>query len=368
VPEVADVLRRYGEAYRGRFDSHMPPSHRRAMEDILACRTEALGGQRYQCDRCGHSLYAYHSCRNRSCPKCHKTDTQRWLSRRQAELLPVPHFHLTFTLPRELHSLVRTHQRLLYGILLKAAALALMSLARDPRFVGGRIGILSVLHTWTRAMVFHPHAHCLVPAGGVSQDDSRWRPAHKKYLVPVQALSILFRAKFIKLARKALPKAVFPESIWKKNWVVHCKPAVQDSAKVLGYLARYVHRIAITNNRILSVGDEKVLFRYKDSRQLRWKTMSLSAEEFLRRFLQHVLPEGFHKVRYFGFLSPSSRSQLPHIRSLIPEDPSCGQPSADPLESAKAQPKPNAPLPCPSCHQGWLILVATVLPLRRAPP
>jgi len=146
-----------------------------------------------------------------------------------------------------------------------------MSLARDPRFVGGRIGILSVLHTWSRAMVFHPHAHCLVPAGGLSQDGSQWRTAHKKYLVPVQALSILFRAKFIKLARKALPKVVLPESIWKKNWVVHCKPTLQGSQKVLGYLARYVHRIAITNNRILSVGDEKILFRYKDSRQLRWK-------------------------------------------------------------------------------------------------
>lgn len=281
------------------------------MADLAACRTEALGGQMYRCDRCGHAHPTYHSCRNRSCPKCHRTDTRRWLRHREQELLPVGHFHLIFTLPPALHRIVRSHQRILHAVLMNAAAHALMTLARDPKFLGARIGILAVLHTWGGALNHHPHVHFLVPAGGLSPDGSRWIPSRKHYLVPVQALSILFRARFMALARKALPQLRFPQSLWQTPWVVHCKPAIQGPHRVIQYLARYVHRIAITNRRILSTDERTVTFRYKDSRHQRWKTMTLDAQEFLRRFLQHVLPRGAHKVRYYGLLSPYHHHLLP---------------------------------------------------------
>jgi len=370
MPELADVLRRHGQAYRSRYADRLLPSHRRALADIEACRTEALGGQMYRCDRCGRFHPAYHSCRNRSCPKCHRTDTRRWLRRREKELLPVGYFHLTFTLPQALHRIVRAHQRILHPVLMKAAAQALMTLALDPKFVGGRIGILAVLHTWGGAMNHHPHVHLLVPAGGLSLDGTRWIPSSKMYLVPVQALSILFRVRFIALARKALPQVHFPESLWQKPWVVHCKPAIQGAHKVLQYLARYVHRIAITNRRLLSVDERSVTFRYKDSRDERWKTMTLDALEFLRRFLQHVPPPGSHKVRYYGLLSPANRHLLPRIAALIPpEDNTCPAPSvlSDSVGSQPIPPTPT-PLPCPYCKSGQLFLVGPLLPRGRGPP
>jgi hypothetical protein len=370
MPELADVLRRHGQAYRSRYAESILPSHRRAMVDIEACRTEALGGQMYRCDRCGRSHPAYHSCRNRSCPKCHRTDTQRWLHDRQKELLPVGYFHLTFTLPPALYPLVRSHQRILHGVLMKAAAHPLMTLARDPKFLGGRIGILAVLHTWGGALNHHPHVHLLVPAGGLSPDGARWIPSHAKFLVPVRALSILFRARFLALARKALPAVHFPESVWNKKWVVYCKPAAQGSARVLQYLARYVHRIAITNARILAVDDRSVTFRYKDSRVGgRWKTMTLDGTEFLRRFLQHVLPQGSHKVRYYGFLSPSQRHLLPRIAQMIPPEEQHTDPESTVPRSAFDPPAtpPPLPRPCPHCKIGRLLPAGT-LPRRRAPP
>ena len=293
----------------------MLPSHKRALRDITECRTGAFGGHVVVCDHCGCTDYCYHSCKNRSCPTCHRNDTKAWLCKRQNELLPVVYFHLVFTLPKELRSLVRKHQNTLYDILMKTAAQSLTKLAADPKYVGGKIGMLAVLHTWTRAMIFHPHVHFLVPAGGVSPDGNLWLPARNNFLVPVEALSTIFRAKFMKTARKALPHESFPEAIWQKQWVVYCKP-VQAAEKALEYLSRYVYRIAITNNRIVSASDGRVSFRYKDSRKRHpyWRTMTLPAVEFLRRFLQHVLPRGFHKVRYYGLLSPANRQLLMRIR------------------------------------------------------
>ena len=203
--EVADVFRRYGDAYLQRFGQQMLPSQRRAFYDILHCRTAAMGGHVYACDRCGHRQYAYHSCKNRSCPKCQGGDTELWLGQRRGELLAVPYFHVVFTLPKELHPLVRRHQKTLYGVLMKAAAGSLMKLAADPHYVGGRLGILAVLHTWTATLTYHPHAHLLVPAGGVSQDE-RWVAARKDYLVPVKALSKVFRGMFLEMLHKALPQ------------------------------------------------------------------------------------------------------------------------------------------------------------------
>lgn len=266
MPEIAEVFRKYGPDYLDRFSDRMLPSHLSSLEKLVECRTESLGGHLFVCLDCGVLRYSYHSCKNRSCPKCHGTDSKRWIEKRQKELIPTTYFHIVFTIPKELHELVRSHQKLLYDVLLKAAARSLMKLVADPHYVGGKIAILAVLHTWTRAMGYHPHVHLMVPGGGLSEDGS-WNPSRKNFLVPVKALSPIFRAKFMELARKALPEVVFPQSVWNTKWVVFAKPAVQGAKKVLNYLARYVHRIAITNNRILSIDDGEVTFRYKDSKK-----------------------------------------------------------------------------------------------------
>jgi hypothetical protein len=234
------------------------------MDDIVHCRTEALGGHLLQCDHCGQEHYVYHSCRNRSCPKCHRLDTEAWLAERRQELLPTPYFHVVLTLPQELRPLVRSNQKALYDILLRAAAQALITLAADPQYVGGLIGVLCVLHTWTRALVYHPHVHCLVPGGGVSADRTEWRPARQTSLVPVQAPAKLFRALFLDLVRRERPDLTLPEVVRTKGWAVYCKPALQGTEQVLRYLGRYAHRIALTNSRILSVEDGQVCFRYQD--------------------------------------------------------------------------------------------------------
>jgi hypothetical protein len=371
MPEVADVLRRYGREYLDRFGQDLLPSHRRAIEDLCACRTEALGGQLLQCERCGQEHYVYHSCRNRSCPKCHHQDTEAWLEERRQELLPVPYFHVVFTLPQELREIVRRNQKDLYDVLLRAAAHALIKLAADPHYVGGLIGVLCVLHTWTRTLAYHPHVHCLVPAGGISADRTEWRPARTSYLVPVQALSKLFRGLFLDLVRQERPDLPLPESVWTKGWVVYCKPAVQGTDQVLRYLGRYVHRIALTNSRIRSIEDGHVCFRYQDSQDQRWKSMTLSALEFIRRFLQHVLPEGFHKVRYYGLWSPVHRPLLHQLQLTLvghtPEPPpTAPAPANHPIDSWC--PPLRAGQPCPHCGQGLLLLVRSLPRHPRGPP
>jgi hypothetical protein len=362
MPEIAEIIREHGPAYLARCGERLLPSHRRALRDLAACRTEVLGGHLAQCDHCGHRHYSYHSCRNRSCPKCHSSDTERWLERRQAELLPIPYFHVVFTVPEALRELVSRHQKLLYGVLLKAAAEALDTLTADPRYVGGEVGILSVLHTWGRQLMHHPHVHCLVTGGGLTADGT-WRPARKGFLVPVAALSKIFRARFMAMARKALPAQNFPDSIWEKDWVAYCKPARQGSKKVLDYLGRYVHRVAITNSRILAVRGDQVTFEYKDSKDNQWKRRTLSAEEFLRRFLQHVLPKGFHKVRGYGLLSPHHRGKLQQLQLLLsmPEPLSA-------TDSEAGQPANETQTPCPQCAVGIMVVITWIPRPPRAPP
>jgi len=238
MPEVADVFRLYGGEYLERFGQDLLPSHRRAIDDLVHCRTEALGEHLLQCDHCGQEHYVYHSCRNRSCPKCHRLDTEAWLADRRRELLPVPYFHVVLTLPQELRELVRRNQNDLYDILLRAAAQALIKLAADPHYVGGLIGVLCVLHTWSRTLAYHPHVHCLVPAGGVSADHTEWRPARPTYLVPVQALAKLFRGLFRELVHQERPDLTIPESVWTTGWVVSCTPTVQGPEQVLKDLGR----------------------------------------------------------------------------------------------------------------------------------
>jgi len=315
MPEVADVLRRDGADDRQRFGKALLPSHRRAIDEILRCRTEALGGQLLPCDQCGQEHDVSHSCRHRRGPQCHPQDTEAWLAERRQEILPVPSVHVVCTVPHERGEIRRQHQQNLYAILLRAAAQSLIKLAADAPYVGGLIGVLCVLHTWTRTLAYHPHGHGLVPAGGVSADRTAWRPARTSYLVPVQALSKLFRGLFLDLVRQERPDLTLSESAWIKGWVVYGKPALQGTEQVLTYLGRYVHRIALTHRRILSIEDGDVCCRYQDAHDQRWKSMTLPTLECIRRFLQHVLPEGFHKVRSDGLWSRVHRSLL-HQRQL----------------------------------------------------
>jgi len=368
VPEVADIFRLYGARYLERFGPTMLPSHRRALRDLCNCRTAALGGQLYVCDHCGREHYVYHSCRNRACPKCHGRDTEAWLAARRQEILPAPYFHVIFTLPQELRKLVRQHQKAVYPLLMKAAARALIKLAADPHYVGGLIGVLAVLHTWSRTLTYHPHVHCLVPGGGLS-DDGQWRPAREGYLMPAPALSPLFRGIFLDLVRKALPDVVIPDSVRKQAWVVYCKSAVQGAENVLTYLGRYVHRIAITNGRILSVDDGKVTFRYKKVGETSWRTMTLGAEEFIRRFLQHVLPKGVHKVRYYGLWAPSNKARRQQLRQRLTADAAArALPAADDSDGPLSPQADLQPARCPFCQKGSLLFLRRVPASQRSPP
>ena len=360
--ELADIVAAHGSDYLAEFSSRMLPSHRRALTDIVACRTEVMGGHVAECEECGHQHYSYHSCKNRSCPKCHATETGVWLEKRESELLPVCYFHLVFTLPSELRDVVRKNQKQLYAILMQAAAETLTKIGLDPKFVGGKLGMLAVLHTWTRALEHHPHVHMLVPAGGLDKDGV-WRQSRKKFLVPVRALSKLFRARFMKLARKALPEEIFPQEVWDKEWVVFCKPTFNRAKKVLRYLGRYVHRIAISNNRILALKDGKVTFSYQNCDSRQWKTMTLAAKEFLRRYLQHVLPQGFHKVRYYGLLSPANRVTLKRLQLLLAAR---AKPRKDKEETTPSRTVFDNRCPC--CAVGVMVVI-TWLPRRsRSPP
>jgi hypothetical protein len=361
VPEVADIVRLHGEAFRQKWAQRLTSVQKQALADIAHCRTPFFGGHLHQCDHCDGKIYSYHSCRNRSCPKCHQNQTQRWIAQQQTRLLPCGYYLLTFTIPRELHSVMRAHPRKLYGLLMKAAADSLQKLAADPRYLGARLGILAVLHTWTRAMLYHPHVHMLVTAGGVSLDGSRWvSPKNPAFLVPVRALSVIFRAKFCTALNRDGLLEYSPCQVWKKKWVVHSKHA-GSGGKVLDYLARYVFRIAITNNRIESIAEGKVIFRYRHNKTQAIHRATVSGVEFLERFLQHVLPRGCTKVRYYGVFSPRCRSHLQHAVGLLPNAA-----SADPVPSTL--PCGPALLNCPVCKIGNLIRIRALAPDRSRSP
>jgi hypothetical protein len=366
MPQVADIFRLYGQEYLDAFGPGMLPSHRRAIRDILDCRTEALGGQVYRCSDCGSEHYVYHSCRNRSCPTCHGPATEAWLASRHHDLLPVEYFHVVFTLPEPLRQIVRRHQKTLYGVLMKSAAKALMKLAANPKYVGGQIGIMAVLHTWGQMLGYHPHVHCLVPGGGLIGD--QWTPTRKGFLVPVRALSLVFRGIFMETAARELPDVAIPKAVWDTKWNVYCKPAPQEPDKVLQYLGRYVHRVAISNSRIISIDDGRVCFRYQKSSSRRWRTTTLSAMEFIRRYLQHVPPKGFHKVRYYGLLAVAHRERLHRLQSDLRADAPTGPIAETPVDHAlpvvRSTPKGR---PCPICGQRTLVVIGCI-PCRQRPP
>jgi hypothetical protein len=295
------------------------PSHRRALRDIVACRTATLGGHVQACDHCGTRQYSHHSCRNRHCPTCHGEQTQRWLERQRTRLLPCAYFLLTFTVPAELRALARAHQKIVYGVLMTAAAAALPTLTADPRYLGARPGLLAVLHTWTRALLYHPHVHMLVTAGGLrgcSTDQTWVRPRHTAFLVPGRALSRLFRGNVRAGLRKAGLLEQVPLAVWRHEWVVHVQHA-GTGEKVLDYLARYVFRIPIVNSRLEQLEDGHVTFRYRDGQTGLIKRCTLDAVAFLGRFLQHVLPQGFTQVRHYGLFSPSRHDLLDQARKHL---------------------------------------------------
>lgn len=368
--EVAEIFRLHGAAYRARFADRLLPSQARALRDIEACRTPYFGGHVKQCDNCdcGRKVYVYHSCRNRSCPKCHREQTERWLDKQRARLLPSLYYLLTFTIPKELHALAFCHQKKIYGLLMRCAAAALQKLAADPHYVGGRLGLLGVLHTWTRAMLYHPHAHFLVTGGGLSRDGTHWiKPKNPAFLVPVQALSVIFRAKVCAALKKAGLLEQVPGTLWKKKWVVHCQPA-GSGQKVLEYLGRYIFRVAITNSRLERIDDGQVTFRYRDNRTQEMRHLTVPAVEFIRRFLQHVLPQGCAKVRYYGIWSGPCRKQLDQARAML----NLAQPTADTGIVSANMSAPTAahrdPARCPYCGIGVLIEIEHLYPRRRAPP
>ena len=307
--ELADVVRRFGGAYRSQYAHQMMPSQERALKDIAACCTKQLGGRFYRCDDCSESFWIYHGCRNRACPKCHGKQTQQWLAKRQAELLPCDYFHAIATVPSELRDAFRRHQKLMYGLLMRVSAEAVRELCAKKRHLGALPGILSVLHSWTGELQYHPHVHMLITGGGVSPDGQHWEPARGEFLVPVLVLSRKIAAKFREALQKENPElfATISDAAWRREWVSFCKHYGRGNDAVLNYLSRYVFRTAISNARILSMDDTHVTFRWKDRGSDTWRTVRLPGVEFLRRFLQHVLPRGFHRCRYYGLWHASKR-------------------------------------------------------------
>ncbi len=337
TPEVADVFRRYGEAYRQRHGGSLSTAQRHAMSAIELCRTAALGGHVERCDGCGHQRIAYNSCRNRNCPKCQSLARAQWLADRQAELLDVPYFHVVFTVPDEVAAIAFQNKPVVYDILFHAAAETLRTIAADPAHLGAEIGFLGVLHTWGQNLLHHPHLHCLVPGGGISPDGSQWVASRPGFFLPVSVLSRLFRGLFLHRLEKAFAagRLSFFSSLEplrdrtaflrhlaparRAEWVVYAKRPFAGPHQVLTYVGRYTHRIAISNSRLVAMDGGQVSFRWKNYRQDGHRgTMTLAADEFIRRFLIHVLPDGFHRIRYFGFLCNRQRqSKLARCRELL---------------------------------------------------
>ena len=382
--EVGDIFRQYGDAYRE--SQRLSLAQHKAINAIAACRTAQLGGHLDQCDHCGHLRISYNSCRNRHCPKCQGLARARWLEARKEELLPVKHFHLVFTLPHELHPLMRANEALTYALLFRAAAETVGQLGWQEKYLHAQTGLLAVLHTWGQNLMYHPHLHCLVPAGGLSLDGKTWIASRRKFFLPVRVMSRLFRGKFLAGIKAAFEQdkltwpAVAPvrdikalndylRPLYGKEWVVYAKPPFGGPQQVIGYLGRYTHRVAISNDRLLKVEQDQVSFAYKDyADQHKAKVMTLDASEFIRRFLLHILPPKFHKIRYYGILATRNRkTRLAQARSLL------GQAAVQPLpkrtwQQLLTQLTGTDPLACPRCQQGRMQSQYLLPPLGRSPP
>lgn len=382
--EVADIFRRHGPAYRRAHDGHIGRVERRVMSAIELCRTAALGGHVEACEDCAHSRVAYNSCRNRHCPKCQGATRERWLADRQADLLPVPYFHVVFTVPAEVAAIAFHNKAVVYAILFDAVAATLKTIAADPRHLGGEIGFLAILHSWGQALTHHPHIHCLVP-GGALADGQRWLACRPRFFLPIHVLSRLFRRLFLERLKTAHARGrlrfsgtlaqlddadVFAAAVRRlrrKNWVVYAKPPFGSPEHVLAYLGRYTHRVAIANSRLVSADDSSVVFRWRDYRHGNApRQMSLDPDEFIRRFLIHSLPDGFHRIRHYGFLANGCRrARLAKIRQLLPlTEGEFGEPTDDaPIVARLPRFDPTV---CPCC--GGALRITATLPRWRAPP
>ena len=388
---MADVFRRHGEAYRRARDGQLGRVERRVMRAIELCRTAELGGHTEVCPDCGLVRCAYNSCRNRHCPKCQGQARAEWLAARQAELLPVPYFHVVFTLPAPVAEMAFQNKRVVYAILFRAAAETLRRIAADPRHLGAEIGLVAVLHTWGQSLHHHPHVHCVVPGGGLSPDGARWIGCRPGFFLPVRVLSRLYRRLFLDALRVAFEagelgffgdlagltrSAAFTHrlrALRRGEWVVYAKPPFGGPAQVLAYLGRYTHRVAIANSRLVEITDADVSFRWKDyRREGKAKVMTLSAHEFIRRFLLHTLPDGFHRIRHFGFLANGHRrTKLALCRKLLAAPAPNPVPKHAPERDAEhTHGKAGTPAwsRCPCCGCG-LVVVGTMsskLPRRSA--
>ena len=382
--EVADIFRDHGAAWRDANRGHVSLGQLKVMTAIERCRTAALGGHVTRCENgaCGHTVISFNSCRNRHCPKCQGTAAAKWLADREAELLPVPYFHVVYTLPSQLRDIAYQNKRVIYDLLMKASAETTLAIAADPKRLGAKIGITAVLHTWGSAMTHHPHVHMIVPGGGLSEDGSRWIAARADFLVHVNVLANLFRGKMLAMLSDAHAdgRLTFFNShaglADKKNfkrflaplrhidWVVYCKPPFAGPKQVLRYLSRYTHRVAISNRRLVAADDGGVSFRWKEYRvegPERWKTMALAPAEFIRRFLIHVLPRGFHRIRHYGLFANSNRAEaIAKARALLAVAPAMPTPETahDAEATAPADPEQPCvhPRPCPCCGGRMIII------------
>ncbi len=369
---MADIIRAAGKAFIEKNRSWLTGLHRKVLSAIERCRTAALGGHRDQCSRCGYqTAISYNSCRNRHCPKCQTNARDKWLAARQQELLAVPYVHVVFTLPHQLAPLALYNKKILYSLLFRASAATLLEVAADPRHLGAEIGFLTVLHTWGQNLLHHPHVHCVIPAGGLSADHQQWVHPRYPFFLPVKVLSRVFRGKFVAGLKQAfqrgdlcLPGALqalrrpeafgaFLRTLFRQDWVVYAKPPFGGPEHVLHYLARYTHRVAISNHRLVAFGDGKVTFRWKDyAHGSKSHLMTLSAEEFLRRFLLHVLPRGFVRIRFFGLLANRRRTALlPVCRKLLTDNP-----SSQTITPLAAQINKSSGSICPHCGGPMMVI------------
>jgi Putative transposase/Transposase zinc-binding domain len=380
--EVADVFRSLDPDQLERHGLPLSAEQRRVLRDIMQCRTAALGGHLERCDQCGHTQIAYDSCRNRHCPKCQAAARAEWLDQRAADLLPVEYFHVVFTLPDRLSPLALQNKRILYGLLFKAASETLLEIAADPRHLGAEVGFLTVLHTWGQTMQHHPHLHCVVPGGGLSLDRSKWVACRKGFFLPVKVLSRLFRRKFICGLRKAFEdgklvcagqlshlaqKDLFEkllDELGRIDWVVYAKPPFGGPEQVLKYLARYTHRVAISNYRLLKLSDGRVDFSYKDYAAGNvTKTMTLDVQEFARRFLLHILPRGFVRIRHYGLLANRCRKEkLELCRRLLEQSEgrdSINSPTDEQADRAQTSLADSSL--CPVCRKGRMVFLDPIM-------
>lgn len=351
---LAEVLRRHWPAYERKFGARLLPSHRRAVAAIVSCRTPALGGQLYRCE-CGRLHYAWHSCNHRACPQCGHADTTEWLNRQRRKLLPVPYYLVTFTVPAQLRKVIRSHQKTLYPMLLRESAAALRDVAREHKDLGAEIGVMAVLQTWTRDLRYHPHVHCVVPAGGLSPDGLRWvSPRREGYFLPQAVLALRFRTRLKQALQQHHPLefVLIPRAAWSLDWVADVQP-VGTGEPALKYLAAYVYRTAFSAERIVAADDQFVTFTYRDSKDRSTRLVRLSAERFLHRFLQHVLPQRLQRVRHFGLLSAAAKAKWRRACTLLDWQ-------APPL----VMPPPTAAPVCPVCQKPMAFLGL----LPRPPP